>query len=201
MFLPPEYDSKKILENGPEMWMNEIKYLKKLFIEQADRNGFINIIEWGTGNGTIYFSKFLEENGVKFKWYSIENFLPWHNKVMRMLKENNLSGKVSLNLKCLTEESDKMLQERADMTEYIEFPKILGIRFNIILIDGRKRKECLDFAASVLAPGGVVVLHDAERVQYQDGLIHYKDGGKFVTENLSPNSQGGIQRMWVGYIE
>ena len=200
MHKTPDYDSKNVLQNAPEMWLSEIRYIEKTLVELAQKNKFLNILEWGSGDGTIYFSKFLKQKKINFKWVAIEHFIPWHEKVIVMLKENGLSDDVECFLKSPTYEEDKNIQETLNLDEYINFPSTLGVKFNFILVDGRKRKECLDKASSILASNGVAVLHDAEREWYHEGFKHYVNGGEFVVTNISPAARGGVQKLWVGTI-
>ena len=55
----PDYDSKGVIDNAPEMWMAEIDYFKKLLIELAQDKQPLEILEWGSGNGTVFFANFL----------------------------------------------------------------------------------------------------------------------------------------------
>jgi hypothetical protein len=48
---------------------------------------------------------------------------------------------------------------------YITSPLGLGMLFDVILVAGRWQAECLLAAATVLAPGGVVIVHDEERAR------------------------------------
>jgi predicted O-methyltransferase YrrM len=45
--------------------------------------------------------------------------------------------------------------------------------FDLAFVDGRMRCDCLTFAWFLLRPGGVAVLHDAERVAYRPVLALY----------------------------
>ncbi len=200
MYQMPDYDSKDVLQNAPEMWLSEIRYIEKTLVELAQKNKFLNILEWGSGNSTIYFSKFLKQKGIPFKWIAIEHFVPWYEKVIVMLRENDLSNDVECFLKSLTNEADKNIQETLNLDEYINFPSTLGIKFNFILVDGRKRKECLNKASSILASNGVVILHDAERKWYHGGFKYYVNGGEFVTANPTPAARGGVQKLWAGRV-
>jgi len=197
---PPDYDSKKIIKNGPDMWMSEIRYVKDALLQLAKENEFLNILEWGSGNSTIYFSKFLKQRGIPFKWIAIENFVPWHEKVVNFITEQNLSENTAIILKNPIYDGNRDVQEMSDLGEYLNFPSTLGIKFNLIIIDGRKRKECLDKAAVILAKNGLVILHDAERKWYHEGFKHYLNGGEFVATNISPNSWGGVQKLWAGRL-
>ena len=83
------------------------------------------------------------------------------------------------------------------MSDYFNYPSSLGVKFNLILIDGRRRRECLETASRLVTPTGVVVLHDAERPENQGAFVLYQGSGQFVCENQSP-VPGGVQRLWVG---
>lgn len=41
----PDYDSKKIIENAPEMWLNEISYIENTLVDLAQKHKFLNILE------------------------------------------------------------------------------------------------------------------------------------------------------------
>jgi CMP-N-acetylneuraminic acid synthetase/predicted O-methyltransferase YrrM len=193
------YDSEQVNPNYPAMWLNEIAYIEKLLLEQAQHNEPINVLEWGSGRSTIYFSKFLRKNNVKFTWSAIENFIPWYDTVDSMLENEGISDTTRCFLKSATCEERKDIQETLDMTEFLNFPFSLDKKFNLILIDARKRKECLEKAPLLLERGGSVVLHDAEREVHHPAFTLYKNGGSFVCENISP-VPGGVQKLWVGSL-
>lgn len=50
---------------------------------------------------------------------------------------------------------------------YSTLPLRYGPPFDFILVDGRRRLECALVAARLVAPGGVVVLHDHYRERYR----------------------------------
>lgn len=200
MHLTPDYDSSKVIQNSPEMWLSEIRYIEKMFIELSQGNKFLNILEWGSGNSTIYFSKFLKQKRINFKWVAIEHYVPWYEKVIIMLKENNLANDVECFLKSPTYEANKDVQETLNLDEYMNFSSTLGVKFNFILVDGRKRKECLEKASTILSPKGAVMLHDAEREWYHDGFKYYANGGEFVTANPTPAARGEVQKIWIGRL-
>lgn len=58
--------------------------------------------------------------------------------------------------------------------DYVDAPIKHGVvsaetKFDVIVVDGLLRNACLRRAAELLAPGGWVVLHDAEKSLYEDG--------------------------------
>ena len=196
----PDYDSKYELQNYPEMWLNEIKYIEETLVELSQKKNNLNILEWGSGFSTIYFSNFLKQNEIPFKWVAIEHFVPWHEKVIAMIIENGLSNNVECFLKNATFETNKNIQETLNLDEYINYPLELGTKFDLIIVDGRKRSECLKVASNILTTDGVAILHDAEREWYHDGFKHYVNGGEFVTANTTPAARGGVQKLWVGIV-
>lgn len=198
--LTPDYDSRSVGKDAPEMWQNEIKFIENTLVHMAKHHECLNVLEWGSGKGTVYFAKFLQKENVRFRWIAIEHFVPWYEKVMAMLKEHRLSGRVECFLKSATYEEDKNIQETLDLDDYINFPSTLGIQFDFVLVDGRRRKECLEKAKGILSPDGVVILHDAERPWYHEGCKHYANGGEFVTANLTPAAWGGVQKLWIGRV-
>lgn len=200
MVKTPEYDSKEVIKNGPEMWVNEIRYIEKLLDELSSKREEIRILEWGSGYGTIYFANYLKKKNSNFKWTAIEHFLPWYDKVQEMIAANNLSSNVSCVLQSPTSEEDKIKQESLDLNDYINYPQTLDKKYHLMLVDGRRRTDCLKVAGQTIEKNGFVILHDAERDWFHESFKYFKDGGRFVVENKSPNSYGGIQKLWVGTI-
>lgn len=60
--------------------------------------------------------------------------------------------------------------------EYVEYPGRVAESkgFDVVIIDGGFRRRCLLVASAVLAPGGSVLLHDAQRTHYHRSLENYK---------------------------
>ncbi len=59
------------------------------------------------------------------------------------------------------------------MREYVEFPLRFGEKFDFILVDGRKRRSCLETARKLLKEEGIVILHDAQRKRYHRAFRLY----------------------------
>jgi hypothetical protein len=88
---------------------------------------------------------------------------------------------------------DGLYQEFAD---YVSAP--LDGRFDVVLVDGRARTSCLKRVHHdhLLAPGGVLFLHDAHRPSQQEGLQlfstwSYVRGTGSVPEEDSPSREEG----------
>lgn len=103
-------------------------------------NANIRLFEYGSGSSTVFYSNLVKEI------YSLE-----HNKdFFDFIKQYPL-----INL---------ILEE--DKTKYPQ--KILDFEdlFDVIVIDGILRCECLDYALRKLSPTGVIIFDDTDRKAY-----------------------------------
>lgn len=179
------------------MWSSEITFIENLLLEEAEKHKELRIVEWGSGRSTVHFSKFLKRHGIPFRWHAVENYYPWYFRVGESIRSAGLSGSTEVHLKSATFEDRKSRQEESEMSEFVEFPLSFDETFDVALIDGRKRRDCLEIAARVLKPSGVAILHDAEREDAHPAFRRFRDGGRFVVENGAP-VPGGVQKLWVG---
>jgi len=146
-------------------------------------------LEWGAGYSTCYFPKYLNNDAL---WISVEHDKYWASTVKRIVRAN---ARVRIyyippnNYPWTDEHGDGSY---ADLKDYVEFPRTLGIKFDFILIDGRARKDCLIHAFDLLNENGIVVLHDANRKYYLEPCKLYKYQALF-TDNR--RDAGGL---WVG---
>lgn len=54
--------------------------------------------------------------------------------------------------------------------DFVALPATLGIAFDFVLVDGRARNFCAEAGWGLLAPGGTLALHDAQRPEYRATL-------------------------------
>ena len=156
-------------------------------------------LEWGAGLSTLSFTRALHTAGHQFAWVTLEydrdfmteRALPFlslwspFTLVERYRVETGTDSLPGLadhpGLTALVYDGGKLAPflpgHSADrdvcLDSYIEDPAHLGARFDVIVIDGRKRRRCLLQARTLLAPGGVVILDDASRGYYQCAWQHY----------------------------
>ncbi len=186
------------------------RILKRVF--QLYAGGKLRVFEWGSGRSTVYYSRYLTSIGCDFEWYAIENSWEWQEKVALLVNRYGLGKRVHLHLSefpAFWELPGWSSEERKlppgicgpKVAEYVEYPRqIAGPKgFNVIIVDGRYRRRCLLVAAEVLAPRGLVVLHDAQRAHYHTSLKDYKfgrffDSGKIPGSKIKP-------KIWIGTID
>lgn len=142
-----------ILQSKPMMSDEEIQIIDALF----EKHKFKQCLEWGSGGSTIYFPR---KHACIELWTSIE-----HNGKYVDLIKRSVEQKVDLH--------------HVTLEHYLSIVK--GRKFDFIFIDGLMREECLMFAEDMLNRGGMILLHDASRPQFQKPIKQWS--GK--TEQLS----------------
>ena len=54
----------------PMMWKAEVRAIERILL--ACPSDVIEILEWGSGGSTVYFTQFLKKHGRNYKWTSLE---------------------------------------------------------------------------------------------------------------------------------
>ena len=52
------------------------------------------------------------------------------------------------------------------LDEYVDYPTLLGLKFDFVIVDGRKRRRCIEVSKKIVSEDGVIILHDAQRPYY-----------------------------------
>jgi len=160
------------------------------------------IFEYGSGGSTLYFSQLLKDKGYSFTWFSLEHDLDWGQSVVRQTREANLHS-THIILKEIPDYPVKKLNRPKyrepwvkqgkvfDYSSYTHVPSTMGLKFDFVLVDGRDRKNCIKTCLPLMAPEGVIALHDADRPYYQcifDNIIHESPGPRMKVIQKSKNS-------------
>jgi hypothetical protein len=110
------------------------------FLEFLGTIDFSNkcVFEYGTGASTLYW----EANGANV--FGVDHDEAWHDEVSKRLKKP---------------ENILFKDNKIDYANSILLP---GIMFDVVVIDGNWRNECLDAAFKVLPKCGMVILDNAD---------------------------------------
>lgn len=129
--------------NGEEIpWItySAIEFLKEKL------NSTMELFEYGSGNSTKYYSTKVK------KIIAIEHDEEWYNKIKSGLKEN-------------AEIVYKKLEYNG---EYCRMIKEFENKFDVVIIDGRDRVNCVKNSIERLKENGVIILDDSERKEYDE---------------------------------
>lgn len=140
----------------------------------------IDVLEWGTGYSTKYYPDILKKKGIKFIWDSIEYDRRWSDAIADL----DLPDGVTIYLfdEPILRIDDRRALRGFEMNDYVKYPSRIGRKYDLIFIDGTKRVRCLQEGLNLLKPDGIVILHDAQRVKYKEGMRLYN--GQKLSEKL-----------------
>lgn len=109
----------------------------------------LKVFEFGSGNSSLYLSM-----RVSFV-YSVEHDKNWFN-TLSIVDDN-------LKLKLTSPDSPEI---------YTKPLEELDSKFDIIIIDGLYRNECIKKSIEYLSEKGIIILDYSEREEYKDGINH-----------------------------
>jgi hypothetical protein len=118
-------------------------------------NQELRVFEYGSGNSTLFYAKYVK-NVV-----AVEHDKKWYE---------NLVDRLPTNAKVLY----KKLEQGG---EYCKASEQSRSEYDIIVVDGRDRVNCLLFATNAVTLNGVIVLDDSEREDYSEGVQYMKKAG------------------------
>ena len=145
--------------NKPHLKIREWSYLKS----RIERDH--SILEYGSGYSTIHLSR------KNYKIHSIEHNLSWFVKINNNIKKFN-KAKVHYVPAIVVHEG--LINKRISFNSYIEFPKTLNKKFNIVIIDGRERVKCAKAIINLLHDDHKIFIHDWNRKKYHKVLSDYR---------------------------
>lgn len=120
------------------------------------------VFEWGSGASTVWLSRRSAEV------VSVEHDSNWALRVRELAPANVRVELVEPDVHAIPRvPSHKPGFGRLDFSRYVAAIDRDAALYDLIVIDGRAREACLARAMGHLAPGGLIVLDNAERVRYR----------------------------------
>lgn len=151
------------LDGQPLPWMNYnvISFLKERL------TGDLNLFEYGSGYSTYFYSK------LAGKVTSVESNKGWFNEMNSNLPQN----------------AQLIFKEEDCNGGYCRAVNEMSELFDVIVIDGRDRINCIRNSFNNLSTRGVIILDDSQRQEYQEGINFLLSKGfkKIDFEGLKPN--------------
>ncbi|MGV7224409.1 MAG: glycosyltransferase family protein [Nitrospinales bacterium] len=141
----------------------------------------------------MYFSKYLQ---IGSQWDSIEHSATWAKRGEYLLEN---FGNPNINVHFVP--SNREYQEGGHdgdietFRNYVLFPMQLNTQFQIIIVDGRARIECMKVGWYLLQENGVMVLHDAQRQEYKGSIP--ADSCYLHLVNTRINIEGNVTLLFI----
>lgn len=133
-------------------------------------------LEWGSGRSTLWLADRLAA------LTSVENNRKWHRWVTKRLQRRGAS-----HAECLLRTLNVQPRHKAPYVRVADQFEDGSIDF--CLVDGRARVHCANAAVEKMAPGGILVLDDAQRYMAAD-----TDGGVRLTR------QPDVAEEWEDFL-
>ena len=124
------------------------------FLEERLKKEHI-VFEYGSGNSSLYLQKKVLE------LWSVENDKDWFEKISKKVDSN-----VHIDYCPLDESND-----------YPESIKNTQKKFDLVIVDGRKRNSCVIQAIESISDSGVIILDDSQREKYSEARESLKNSG------------------------
>ncbi|HET6991610.1 MAG TPA: hypothetical protein VFJ43_09820, partial [Bacteroidia bacterium] len=146
---------KKIFSHGPHTVISGIlrlgfgirpekPWLPYSVIETLDH--FLDknsrVLEFGSGMSTLWYAKRIKEI------FSIEHDFHWHKIVLKKIQKQ---GNTNVHLKFVQNKN-----------KYVRFTRSSSNKFDLIIIDGKYRSDCVLNNASLIKPGGIIYLDNSD---------------------------------------
>lgn len=170
-------ERKPVNKNGtPIPWMNfpVVQFLEERLTPD------LNLFEFGSGFSTFFYAsrvRALTSLEYDQKWFAVvKSQVP--DNVKLIFKEKDVDG------------------------DYCRAIGLTGERYDVVIVDGRDRVNCVKQSVLFLSPRGVILLDDSQRDYYQNGIDFAKNKG-FRALNLEglKASGSGIDRSTILYRE
>ncbi len=205
------FEGKMFINNilgVPAMTGKEIQILK-IILDHFKDHRKIRIFEWGSGHSTIYYANYLRQKGVDFEWHTIDNNKIWHAKVKALVRKKNLEPYIWLYLKefepfwrkpdwgPIPPACEIFSPKSESEMAYINFPRQLNSCYDVVIIDARFRRHCIQTTKEVLLPEGIAILHDAQKTHYHVGLDDFRYR-KFLNTGSWYPFQKILNKIWIG---
>lgn len=131
-------------DNKPIPWMNYhfVEFLSKRL------NRGMEVFEYGSGNSTYYWSSRVKSV------ISVEYNESWYDKM-----KDNLPDNVKL-----------VFNKEIETNGYAEEVKNHSLLFDIIIIDGRNRIDCINISIHKLKRHGIIILDDSHEPKYMEAF-------------------------------
>lgn len=160
-------EQRPLSPDGNELpWMNYpiIAFLQERLSKE------LTIFEFGSGYSTLFFAKRAKSV------MSVEYDDTWFQLINKNLPEN----------------AQIIFKQKDIDGEYCRVIQSTGKQFDVVVVDGRDRVNCIKQSIDALSDRGVILLDDSQREYYSDGINHAIEKGfsPLSFEGLKPTDTG-----------
>ena len=175
-----------VLDRVPLMSFSASRWLDAN-LSQSDR-----VFEYGSGGSTLFLLARVGE------LISVEHDPGWHRMVEPLLLREGSKNHSVLLREPQVKDVGPDGGESRDFSLYVEtIDQFEDDYFDLIIVDGRARPECVSRGISKVKPGGILLLDDADRPQYQSAIEKLDGWTNIILTGISPYKFAfGVTGVW-----
>ena len=147
----------------------------------------MKVFEYGSGSSTLYFSRRVAQV------YSIEHHQGWFEQIQQMIDQQNIKN-VDYRLMepetCYENQTDAYLShlpiyKNKTFEHYVKTIDVFPDGyFDLVIIDGRARTECIAHAKNKIKLGGYLVVDNSERAHYFESNDFLRNEKEWETHHV-----------------
>lgn len=115
----------------------------------------LEIFEYGSGNSSFFYTRYCKH------LTSVEHEKEWYDKLLSTIPKN----------------MTLIFAELSDGEKYATSSVDTGKKYQMVIVDGRQRVNCIMKSINALTEDGVIILDDSERKEYIVGINFLKKNG------------------------
>ncbi|WP_456403778.1 hypothetical protein [Hydrogenimonas sp.] len=160
---------KKLLSMGYSGYLKEIGWIDS-FLHQRPMDAYGKPLPWVTYSFIDFISERLNKEMDLFEFGSGNSTLWYARRVNRVVSlEHDYRWFVEYKER-VPDNVSLFYRELEEGGAYAKFLETMDHLFDIVVVDGRERVECIRHTVGSLKEGGVIVLDDSERESYREGI-------------------------------
>ncbi|MFZ2904625.1 MAG: FkbM family methyltransferase [Cyclobacteriaceae bacterium] len=106
----------------------------------------LSVLEYGSGNSTLFYASRVKSVT------SVESNEKWYKKILEKMPENVVLTYVPVD----------------DKERYVNFAQHVKQLFDVVIVDGHSRFDCVKAGRQTLTERGVIVLDNSNRKEYKE---------------------------------
>jgi hypothetical protein len=160
----------------------------------------VRVLEWGSGNSSLYFTTMLESVGRDYEWVSVESDPKWQQAVTKAA-HTSLVGGLKIRLVDFGGINPRHAALPSAVREkYVGVAAELDTPIDLVIIDGSLRRRCLAEARKLQQNGlvNVICLMDANK-EYRLADEQHSLSGEVIQAGVYPyRAKHKPLAIWIG---
>lgn len=184
------YRAYKILIRNQKSYLHSTGWMLSL-AEGRPVDSVANAIPWMNYNAIEFLDERLNKNLTLFEFGSGYSTYFYASRVKTVVSVEYDDRWYQLVKLQVPSNVDLVFQQEDTDNEYCRVIAGRGQKFDVVIVDGRDRVNCIKHSITALSDQGVILLDDSQRERYQDGIVLAEASGFRVLHMSGLKATGG----------